>query len=453
MVGGGNSGVEEGLFLTQFAERIRLIEFMPELKASAHLQERARANPKFTIQTNTEFLEFRRGRHGKLGEVIARDRASGEVSRFSPAGAFVFVGLDPNTEFLHESLELDRWGFVVTDEEFQTSLPGVFAAGDVRAGSTKQLGVATGEGIGALLATRRFLDGTRTAELWPVAGGAPSDQPQDRTGGEDRADPDAQLRVDRGRDRDVRQVDVADDLRRRGESDLRERQRQRGARPDARICDAARGRLEPAREIQRAHRRPLVVRPPDQPRGAPAGIAVERVPEQGVEREVGLGGLGPDRNIHALQDRELVPRYVPESAGVVRENHAHPHPTVGEMTGGDEPATPVATATAKHDDRAGPEPAENQLGHPRAGILHHLVQEQPELLDGQAVDLAHLLGRDRGDRGPRRGGESPFISGLAHGRQRGGSSASRIASATVDRSAPTTSGGRPRRNGASVLAT
>ncbi len=158
VIGGGSSGVEEGLFLAQFADRIRLVEFMPELKASAHLQDRVRSDPKFTIHTNTEVLEFRRGRRGKLGGVIARDRATGELHTFSPAGAFVFVGLDPNTGFLRESLELDPSGFVVTGEDFQTSVPGVFAAGDVRAGSIKQLAAATGEGVGALLAIRRHLD-------------------------------------------------------------------------------------------------------------------------------------------------------------------------------------------------------------------------------------------------------------------------------------------------------
>jgi len=170
VIGGGNSGVEEGLFLSQFADRIRLVEFMPELKASAHLQERARANPRFTIHTNTEVVEFRRARRGKLGAVVARDRASGEVSTFSPAAVFVFVGLDPNTAFLRESLELDPWGFVVTDQGFRTSVPGVFAAGDVRSGSTKQLGAATGEGIGALLAIRRFLDEAPAASELRAAG-------------------------------------------------------------------------------------------------------------------------------------------------------------------------------------------------------------------------------------------------------------------------------------------
>ncbi len=165
VIGGGNSGVEEGLFLAQFADRIRLIEFMPELKASAHLRRKVEADPRFEIHTNTEVTEFRRARGGRLGAVIARDRATGEVHELHPAGAFVFVGLDPNTGFLRGSLELDPHGFVVTDERFETSIPGVFAAGDVRADSTKQLAAAVGEGVSALLAIRRHLERPLEREL------------------------------------------------------------------------------------------------------------------------------------------------------------------------------------------------------------------------------------------------------------------------------------------------
>lgn len=158
VIGGGNSGLEEGLFLAQFADRIRLIEFMPELKASALLQEKVRSHPKFQVHTNTEVLEFRRAKGGKLGAVVAQDRSTGELHEFSPAAAFVFIGLDPNTGFLRGKAELDRWGFLITDDTFQTSIPGVYAAGDVRAGSTKQLGAATGEGITALLMVRHHLE-------------------------------------------------------------------------------------------------------------------------------------------------------------------------------------------------------------------------------------------------------------------------------------------------------
>ncbi len=155
VIGGGNSGVEEGLFLSQFAERITLLEFLPELKASALLQEKIRSNPKFQVFTNTEVTEFKG--NGKLKGVVAKDRATGETREFQPAAAFVFIGLTPNTGFLEGALRMDRWGFIETDETFQTSLAGVYAAGDVRSGSTKQLASAIGEGVTALLMARQYL--------------------------------------------------------------------------------------------------------------------------------------------------------------------------------------------------------------------------------------------------------------------------------------------------------
>jgi thioredoxin reductase (NADPH) len=156
VIGGGNSGLEEGLFLSQFVQKVRVLEFAPELKASQLLQDKVRADPKFEIHTNTEVVELQVA-DGKLGGVVARDRATGEAETYHPAGVFVFIGLDPNTAFLRDSVELDRFGFVQTNEVFQTSVEGVFAAGDVRRGSTKQLGAAVGEGVAALLHVRQYL--------------------------------------------------------------------------------------------------------------------------------------------------------------------------------------------------------------------------------------------------------------------------------------------------------
>ena len=156
VLGGGNSGVEEGLFLSQFTDRVTLIEFMPELKASALLQEKIRSDPKFNILTNTEVTEFR-GEGGKLKTVVAKDRATGETMELQPAAAFIFIGLTPNTGFLEGAVDFDQWGFIKTDETFQTSMRGVYAAGDVRSGSTKQLASATGEGVTALIMVRQYL--------------------------------------------------------------------------------------------------------------------------------------------------------------------------------------------------------------------------------------------------------------------------------------------------------
>ncbi len=156
VIGGGNSGAEEGLFLSQFTDKITLVEFMPELKASALLQEKIRSDPKFNILTNTEVTEFRGD--GKLQSVVIKDRATGETTEIEPAAAFVFIGLDPNTGFLKGAVEMDEWGFLKTDETLATSMPGVYAAGDVRAGSTKQLASATGEGVTALIMVRQYLE-------------------------------------------------------------------------------------------------------------------------------------------------------------------------------------------------------------------------------------------------------------------------------------------------------
>ncbi len=155
VVGGGNSALEEGLFLTQFAKRIRVLQLGPQLTASKLLQDKVRNHPQFSIHTNTEVLELKG--EGRLESVVARDVSTGEEHTWTPAAVFVFIGLEPNTEFLKDTLELDERGFIKTDAMFQTSVPGVFAAGDARAGSTKQLGSAVGEGIAALLVTRRFL--------------------------------------------------------------------------------------------------------------------------------------------------------------------------------------------------------------------------------------------------------------------------------------------------------
>jgi len=95
---------------------------------------------------------------GKLGSVLVEDRTSAEVKEMHPAGCFVFIGLDPNTEFLKGTVDLDDRAFVVTNDTFMTSMPGVFAAGDVREGSTKQLASAVGEGAAAAIMMRGYLD-------------------------------------------------------------------------------------------------------------------------------------------------------------------------------------------------------------------------------------------------------------------------------------------------------
>jgi thioredoxin reductase (NADPH) len=98
------------------------------------------------------------GERGRFAAVVARDRDRDETHRFPAAAAFVFIGLRPNSAFLGDAVTRDAGGFLVTGPTMETSMPGVFAAGDVRSGSTKQLGSAVGDGIAALLMTRRYLE-------------------------------------------------------------------------------------------------------------------------------------------------------------------------------------------------------------------------------------------------------------------------------------------------------
>ena len=156
VVGGGNSGVEEGLFLTKFASKVTVLEFSDHLAASQILREKAAEHPKMEIRLNQAVQEFKGDGH--LESILVQDRTTGAVEEIFPAAAFIFIGLDPNTQFVKDSVETDKWGFITTDGTMETSLDGVFAAGDARGGSTKQVASAVGEGATAALMIRNYLE-------------------------------------------------------------------------------------------------------------------------------------------------------------------------------------------------------------------------------------------------------------------------------------------------------
>jgi thioredoxin reductase (NADPH) len=157
VVGGGNSGFEEGLFLTRFASKVTIVEFSPEVKASRILREKVANRGDMQVVTNHAVQEFVVSDDGKLAAVKVQDRESGEVETWHPDGVFVFIGMSPNSEFLPPEIERDRFGFVLTDKTLQTSIKGVFAAGDVRAGATAQAASAAGEGATVALMIRQYL--------------------------------------------------------------------------------------------------------------------------------------------------------------------------------------------------------------------------------------------------------------------------------------------------------
>ncbi len=160
VLGGGNSGLEEGLFLTQFVDKVTIVQQADRLTASKLLQDKVETHDRMEVLLNTEVVRFvpKDDGSGKLGTVTLRDVTSGATIERHPAGCFVFIGLDPNTDFVKGSVDLDERGLIVTGMGLITSMPGVFAAGDVRAGSTKQLASAVGEGAAAAIGIRQYLD-------------------------------------------------------------------------------------------------------------------------------------------------------------------------------------------------------------------------------------------------------------------------------------------------------
>lgn len=158
VVGGGNSGVQEALFLTRFATHIDLL-VRSDLRASEVLQRKLEAaKDKITVHTNVLVDEIVAENDAVTGARITH-KQSGKSELVRADGVFIFIGLLPNTTFLRDSdVTLDDTGLVITDTNLQTSVSGVFAAGDVRSGATMQIASAVGDGATAALKIREYLE-------------------------------------------------------------------------------------------------------------------------------------------------------------------------------------------------------------------------------------------------------------------------------------------------------
>ena len=165
VIGGGNSGLEEGLFLTQFARHVTVLEYSTQLAGNRLLQDKVLNHPQMSVRYSARVTAFEADDHGKLSAVVLEDRTTGAPSRHPTSGAFVFIGLDPNSGFLAQTLARDERGFIVSDQQFRTNVEGVFVAGDVRRGSTKQLASAVGEGAAVAIQMRYHLDQAANSTL------------------------------------------------------------------------------------------------------------------------------------------------------------------------------------------------------------------------------------------------------------------------------------------------
>ena len=156
VVGGGDSAMQEGLFLTRFATKVTVVHRRDQLRASAILQERAKKHEKIKFVWNTVIKQIEGDK--KVQKVVLENTGTHKTESFQTDGVFVFIGHDPNSSFLKGFVELDAKGYVKTDEFLKTSVPGVFAAGEIRAGAVKQLVSACGEGCEAALAAQAYLE-------------------------------------------------------------------------------------------------------------------------------------------------------------------------------------------------------------------------------------------------------------------------------------------------------
>jgi thioredoxin reductase (NADPH) len=156
--GGGDSGITEALYMSRIAAKVILLEALPELTAVAVLRDRAMAEKKLEIRCGTR-VEAIRG-NDKVEAIECLDTLKEKKETIQVDGVLVQIGLDPDTEYLRGAVPLDEQGFIVVDRNMQTEVTGVFAAGDIRSGSPRQVVTAVGDGAVAAIAAQKFLQET-----------------------------------------------------------------------------------------------------------------------------------------------------------------------------------------------------------------------------------------------------------------------------------------------------
>jgi len=160
VVGGGDAAVEEADYLTRYASKVTLVHRREDFRASKILQERTFANPKIDVIRNTVVPEIVGNGKG-VQHVVLEDTGSGERTNLDVGGVFVFVGFKPNTQLIEGHVHHDPGGYFITDERMMTSIPGLFAAGDVRSQLTRQITTAVGDATTAAIAVEKYLKALR----------------------------------------------------------------------------------------------------------------------------------------------------------------------------------------------------------------------------------------------------------------------------------------------------
>lgn len=156
VIGGGDAAVEEADYLTRYASKVYVIHRRDKFRASKILQERLFANPKIEVLWNKQVREFVGGPAG-LQSIELVDTFTGDGLKLPATGAFIFIGFKPNTGLVRQHAEHDPSGYLITDDRMMTSIPGLFAAGDVRSQLTRQITTAVGDATTAAIAVEKYL--------------------------------------------------------------------------------------------------------------------------------------------------------------------------------------------------------------------------------------------------------------------------------------------------------
>jgi len=156
VVGGGDSALEEAIFLTKFASSVRIIHRRDELRAGAALTNRANKNEKISFIWDTVVDEI--VGDNVVKQVKVHNVKTGEESTLDTDGVFIFIGHDPNSQLFAGQLEMDEAGYLITDDDMMTSAPGVFAAGEIQDSKWRQIATSVGQGTSAAMASTRWLE-------------------------------------------------------------------------------------------------------------------------------------------------------------------------------------------------------------------------------------------------------------------------------------------------------